>query len=447
MAETTPPISAVQAEHAPLLFRLSQLLGSSLEIQEVLETLIDEILSHTGAERGFIVVRPEGSTESAVQWQFHTARSLDPDNLDREEFRVSKGIIDKVAQTGKSILTDDASGDDRFRGQTSVHLYNLRAILCVPLMIASRIIGVIYVDNRVMSGAFKRETQALLESIAGPAAVAVENALLYDQLRRVYERSLQAARRELAQTQAQLHHASKMAAVGQLAAGVAHEVNNPLGAIQLNLSGIRAASSEKGFQRRLDLCERALERCRSVVSRLLTFAHPGANPGEEGSQQPCLFEVANVLDKTLDLVEPDLGQYQIRLVRKLDPALQLELVEDDLCQVVLNLVLNSRDSLKNVERPVGREIAVLALAEDGRCHIRVQDNGEGIDPAVRERIFEPFFTTKQVGQGVGLGLSICYQLVGRNGGTIGLDPGPDTCFHISLPLPVQRAEKTRGDNE
>ena len=383
-----------------------------------------------GAERGFVLLREEEGQD----WQFRTASALDSETMAREDFKISRGVADRVAQEGVSVLTSDALQDARFRDQASVSLYNLRSILCVPIIVSERVLGVIYVDHRLATSAFERSEQHLLEAIANQAAVAIENALLYEKLRRVHESSMAAARKELAETQAQLMHSSKMAAVGQLAAGVAHEINNPLGALSLNISGMKNQLADHAVLPRLNLCEAAINRCKTIVQRLLTFSQKRTRPEQN-------LDLGEVIEATLQLVDPDLRRCDIRLVQEIEKNLQIQAEGTELSQVFLNLILNARDAL--LQKPSDRTLWVrarrLPLEGDGkgggRVSIEVVDNGCGIEADTQARIFEPFFTTKPVGQGVGLGLSICYQLIHQHKGTINVEsmPGKGCKFTIELP--------------
>lgn len=400
-----------------LLLRTGQLIGSSLEIQQVLDTLMDQVIEAIGAENGFVLLR-EGDV-----WEVRSARSSE--DLGEEDLHISRTIADGVATSGKSVITSDALHDERFRQRPSVGLYNLRSILCVPLLSGGRILGVLYADHRMAAGAFMPEDLQLLEAIAGQAAVAVENALLVEKLKRVHQSSLEQARQELAQTQAQLLQSSKLAAVGQLAAGVAHEINNPLGALAMNLSGMQAQTQDEALKRRMNMCLGAVDRCKQIVSRLLNFAHNQRPPGGP-------VELVEVLTKTCELAEADLRQRDILLVREMAGPLVVEGDATSLSQVFLNLLLNSRDSL--MERPQGRTIWVRARRQGDSILAEVTDNGMGMTAEVAQRIFEPFFTTKPVGQGVGLGLSVCYQIVQSQGGEIKVDsrPGEGTRFLVTF---------------
>lgn len=411
-------------EHLALLLRTSRLLSSSLETQQILDLLMEQTIQALGAERGFVLLRPSPDED----WQFRSARGLDEWAMEQEDFQISRGIVQRVADQGQSITTSDAQQDERFRQQASIGLYNLRSICCVPIWVGGRVLGVLYVDHRLATGAFDRHTQSMLEALASQAAVALENALLVERLKGMHERSLELARHELAQTQAQLMQSSKLAAVGQLAAGVAHEINNPLGALSLNLSGLRNQLGEHPGVARLRICEVAVERCKGIVQRLLSFSRQ--QPVDPGLVQA----LRSPVEQVLDLVEPDLSRSGVQLQRELKEELYSRFDPGELSQILLNLTLNARDALQS--RSADRRLWVRMQRQGELGRIEVVDNGPGMSEEVLARIFEPFFTTKPVGQGVGLGLSVCYQLAEQYGGRLLAESrlGQGSRFILTFPL-------------
>lgn len=161
-------------ERLALLYRLSQTFNSSLDLDEVLNRVMDEVITVMQAERGFVMLREEDD-----RLTFRVARGMDRNTIDEPEFQVSRGVVERVAREGQPILTSDAQSDDRFSMRESVLSLKLRAILCVPMRIKDRISGVIYVDNRLQAGIFTPEDRDLLTAIASSAAIAIENARLY----------------------------------------------------------------------------------------------------------------------------------------------------------------------------------------------------------------------------------------------------------------------------
>lgn len=160
------------------LMEIGRTINSSLGKKRVLEEVMDTLIALMRAERGFLMLRrPDG------ELKFETARGIDHVNLDDEMFKVSRTIVERVSATGETILTTNAQEDPRFENQMSVASYRLRSILCVPLKIKDKLIGVIYVDNRARAGIFQTQDQALITAFADQAAVAIDNAQLFDDLK------------------------------------------------------------------------------------------------------------------------------------------------------------------------------------------------------------------------------------------------------------------------
>jgi len=157
-----------------LVYRLSQTFNSTLDLDEVLNRVMDEVITTTRAERGFVMLREPGDVLA-----FRVARGLDQETIDDPEFQISRGVVERVAQEGQPMLTSDAQSDDRLSMRLSVMTLGLRSILCVPLKIKDTVSGVIYVDNRLQSGIFFPGDLELLMAIASSAAIAIENARLY----------------------------------------------------------------------------------------------------------------------------------------------------------------------------------------------------------------------------------------------------------------------------
>jgi signal transduction histidine kinase len=163
-------------EHARLaaIYRVSHALGSSLLLDDALTQVMDAVIQLTGAERGCIMLFDESGG-----LDLRAARNLERETLSQKEMEYSRTVVETVARTGKAVLATNAQTDPRFSSQQSVMLYNLRAILCVPLCIKDRILGVIYADHRIHAGLFTERDLELLSSFAVQAAIAIENARLY----------------------------------------------------------------------------------------------------------------------------------------------------------------------------------------------------------------------------------------------------------------------------
>jgi signal transduction histidine kinase len=261
----------------------------------------------------------------------------------------------------------------------------------------------------------------------------------------------------LRETQRRLMHSEKMAAVGQLAAGVGHEINNPLAYVSSNLGFATETLSELSatqagpalapeHAQRLQEVTEALQEARDgarrvarIVQDLRTFAR------DTGAEEKQVLEVHQVLESALKFTANTL-RYRARVTRDFRETARVEANEARLVQVFINLLVNAAQAI-----PEGRaeehEIRVtLAPAAGGACGVEVSDTGAGMTPEVLERIFEPFFTTKSVGQGTGLGLSICRNIIEALGGSLAVvqsAPGRGSTFRVTLPPARREAVEDR----
>jgi signal transduction histidine kinase len=245
--------------------------------------------------------------------------------------------------------------------------------------------------------------------------------------------------RRLMDTRAQLVRSERMASVGRLAAGLAHEIGNPIAALMgmedLLMDGGLEPEAQRDFLQRM---RRETQRIHVVVRDLLDFARPeGRSEADAGPPVPA--NVRAVVDDVTALVGP---QKLFRAVMidtgAITPSLEVVLPAPKLTQVLLNLVLNAGAAIVADGRGEGRITIRASAASATHARIEVEDDGPGISPAVRDRLFEPFVTTKEVGEGTGLGLAVCRGLVESAGGEIGVDPSRESGarFYVVLPRAV-----------
>jgi len=184
LEQISEKLEIFQKEHSNMLALadVGQVINSSLELDEVLRIVMDNIVRLTKAERGFLMLRDENG-EMAIRM----GRNWEMESVDSSEVNVSKTIVQKVIESGEAIVTTNAQEDQRFSGHASIVAFNLRSILCVPLMVKNELIGVIYADNRIRTGIFAEGERDLLAAFANQAAVAIENARLFSSLKQTLE--------------------------------------------------------------------------------------------------------------------------------------------------------------------------------------------------------------------------------------------------------------------
>ncbi len=168
-----------EQEELRALYETSQAINSTLDLETVLNTVMDHIIQLTGAERGFLMLRDEASGEL----EFKVARNMDRETLSGSSFEISLTVVNNVAKDGQPVVTTNAQADPRFAMQESVVVFNLRSILCVPLRVRDKVIGVLYADNRIRTGLFTERDRDLLAAFANQAAAAIANAQLYERVR------------------------------------------------------------------------------------------------------------------------------------------------------------------------------------------------------------------------------------------------------------------------
>ena len=425
-----------------LLAETSRVLGADLDLPTLLVQLMALAEKMVGAETSSVMLLDEG--RATLHWLVAEGDAT-AGALRRMTLAVGEGIAGTVAATGESIVVPDAEQDPRVARRVDAATgFRTRSIVCVPIRFRGRVTGVLQVLNK-RAGTFATRDREVLELIAAEAGVAIENARVYATLdERVQQRTAELTEangqlietlRELRQTQARLVQSEKMAALGALVAGVAHEINTPLGAITSNVDVVlrglgklapSVAAPRPDALRVLDELLRttaqACQRISAIVKNLKNFARL-----DEAEWKPA--DLREGMDSTLALVE-HLHRGRITIVREYGPVPLIACHPGQLNQVFMNLLVNAIQAIAD-----RGTIRIRIGVEGSQVRVDVEDTGSGVAPAHLARIFDPGFTTKGVGVGTGLGLPICHQIVTAHAGTISVASEPEVGSTFTVRLP------------
>jgi signal transduction histidine kinase len=318
---------------------------------------------------------------------------------------------------------------------------SLEVELLVPILFGVDMLGVIAVGRKLSGEPLATEDRQLLRTLANQSAIAMENAKAFDEIAKLnetLEARVEARTTELQEIQLQLMQSEKLSSLGQLVAGVAHELNNPIGFVHANLQLLDE------FIDKLSRAQDAgtdTEQIRAAIAKLLSRSREGTHRVKEIVQDLRAFsrmdqaelqdaDLHEELDRTLGLMEPRFKD-GVTVVREYGDLPRVRCYPGQLNQVFLNLLMNACDAM-GCQGSV--QITTTMIPEGVR--LEFQDDGPGIPPELLNRLFEPFFTTKEVGKGTGLGLSLSHGIIERHRGkfTVKSNLGEGATFVIELPL-------------
>lgn len=351
----------------------------------------------------------------------------------------------------------------------------IKSELLVPIQNQSGQLGIIICSHQRAVRPWTESEVTLLKAVGDQLAIAIDQATLYAQSRQKSD-ELEQTLRELKRAQVQMVQSEKMSSLGQLVAGVAHEINNPVNFIYGNLNHAKEYTDDllkivqlyqhqfpepgEDLEREIEDVELGFiledlpklltsmkvgaDRIRSIVSSLRIFSRM-----DEAEMKA--VDIHEGIDSTLMILQNRLKQQsdrsEIQLIKTYGSLPLIECYAGQLNQVFMNILSNAIDALEDALKKGQIETPTLqirtALTEEGEIEVAIADNGPGIDPSVQQRIFDPFFTTKPVGQGTGMGLSISYQIVvDKHGGTLVCNSSPQqgTEFIITIPQHQRSAE-------
>ncbi|MCP3458972.1 ATP-binding protein [Bradyrhizobium sp. CCGUVB23] len=438
---------------------------SAFDLKSVLTTLTESAQALCGASLGIICLR-DGEVmrlkaESGCTQAFIDFMEAHPIRPGRET------ITGRVFMDGKPVHVPDIREDSEYNfGQAPViGLY--RAVLAVPLMRDKAVEGVLLL-GRPDPGPFSQRQMDLVQTFADQAVIAIENVRLFEQ---VQERTKELSQSldELRTAQDRLIQTEKLASLGQLTAGIAHEIKNPLNFVN-NFSSVstelidelnqvlqggglddktkeEVAELTHMLKGNLEKVVQHGKRADSIVKNMLLHSR-------EGSGERRAADINTLVEESLNLAyhgaRAEKPGFNITLKRDLDPAAgMLDIYPQEITRVFLNLISNGfYAATKRKESEGGAFEPTLSASTrnlGNRVEIRIRDNGTGIPPEVKEKMFNPFFTTKPAGEGTGLGLSMSHDIVVKqHGGTVDVNTEPGAFTEFIITLPRMLAEGNTG---
>ena len=461
------------------VIKASHALSSKIKLNNLLSSLVQLAIENAGAQKCALMWYKENQLileviahTSSTDVKSDSHPSLDsfdlpliPVNLCQD---LPQSLINYVWRTQQSLVLDEAADYAFWMSDPYISKHQPKSILCTPVAKQGQQVGVLYLENNLVSGAFTPERLQLLELITTQAAISIENARLYDNLalaksqleatnqtleQKVQQRTQQLhtknkclaqTLKELKQTQAKLIQTEKMSSLGQLVAGVAHEINNPVNFIFGNIAHAQEYAEDllkviQAYQQYYpepveamqDLIEDVdLEFLVEDLPKLLSSMNVGANRIREIVESLRNFsrldeaEVKSVdihegIDSTLMILQNHLkakpDELAIELVKNYSNLPKIECYPGQLNQVFMNILSNAIDALQHKRKETGSPQSRITITTEATTaqtvKIKITDNGIGMSEQVQNKIFDPFFTTKPVGKGTGLGLAISYQIV------------------------------------
>ena len=449
------------------LFQAAQTLSSTIDLDRLLTDISRIILTNAGAQKTVLLI------PQTDQWQLRAIAQLTTDGtVESSTFcqpltpdsPVPIRAIQYVKNTHETLLIDEATTQmsNLFEGCK----HRPQSVLCQPLLNQGNLIAIVYLEHSTTKSVFTPHRQSIVKFLCTQAAISLHNAQLYDQA--------QQALRDLKQAQLQIVQSEKMSTLGNLVAGVAHEINNPTGFLQGNIQPAQnyaqdllglielllakcsdndpqieaeIAAIDLEFIRQdlpklLDSMNLGIERIRDISNSLRTFSR-------QDREHKTPFNIHHGIDSTLLILKhrtkPTQERSAIEIVKDYGDIPKVQCFPGQLNQVFMNILANAIDAFDEANKGKTYQeieanpnmITIHTLMVKNQVHIQIQDNGCGMTPQTQVRIFEQGFTTKEVGKGTGFGMAIAHQIITeKHGGAIVCDSilGKGTIFTIILPI-------------
>ena len=395
------------------VFEISRNFNSVLNYQNLLDSFILTSLAQVSASKGAIFLNEDNRTDKFVMAKGKGSGQFPPPD---KFFDGNGRLADYISHLNRPVITEDLFDDIASKPEQKI-LSMFHPGVVVPMIYQTRLSGFLIVSDKISQMEFSLDDIEFLSILANQIAVAIENARLYEAEKQASEQ-LRAAQHQLVNTE-------RLAALGEMSARVAHEINNPLGIIKNYMLLVRRTMGKNieasGYA---DIVGQEIDRIAHIVRELLDFYRPLKDDLEP-------IDVVGVMDDVLTLMDRQFKKLNIELTTDFNTnEFKINGLADNLKQVFLNIIINACDAM-----PSGGKLGIKIILEDNEIIITFCDTGPGIPPEIIPRIFEPFYTTKQLGKGTGLGLSVCYGIIKRHNGSITYINNDDGgCFEIRLPI-------------
>src|SRR5437879_1530310 len=415
----------LRLRHTETLVTVSQAVGATLDLSEVLRRATREMVRALGGDTGVAWLVTPGTEQLVPLVGYHVPKDLVA-KASSLALRRDTPFFERLRAHGTLAVSDSASGE--WNDMPMAGLIDHKSILIQPMFWKGHVMGGFTVLWSRDRHRFSSDEMRLAEGIALQGALAVENSRLFEGVKEQMD--------ELKRTQAQLVQSTKLAAIGELAANIAHEINNPLTTVLGFASFLaeRIAPTDP-MREELGLIQEEASRARDIVRDLLQFSR-------QRDFSPESADVNTVLEQVIAMVRRQGALNVITVDERYEPDLPaVELDVSRIKQVFLNIINNAVYVMPN-----GGSLTVRTETANGGVRIAFADTGPGIAPEHRDRIFDPFFTTKPEVSGTGLGLSVSLGIVQSHGGTIEVETevGRGTTFTVALPLRLEDESAERS---
>jgi len=394
------------------IFDLTRDLNSLLDLPSLLDSILYTCITQLEVKGAAIIIQKNPRSKKL---DLLKTRGLERGKM--ISFKTDSPLMDLMKKSQKPLFFADLAKTLESHSTDMAKLRLLKAEVIVPLIIKEKISGILVITSKITSRVFDEDDLEFLFVLVNQAAVAVENAMLYQSEKDSYL--------ELKKTQRQLIYTERLAALGQLSAKLAHEINNPLGIIKNYLTILCRSLKEKDKRKEHIRCIKGeVNRITKIIKQLFEFHRPK-------KEKPRKVDLLSLVNETLNLVQDQFSQKKIRIIRnfckKVTP---IAAYPDQLKQVFLNLLMNAKDFM-----PQGGKVYVSLSNKKDSIEMEFADTGCGIDQKNLNKVFDPFFTTKSEDRGLGLGLWISYGIISKHGGTISAKNSEKggASFVISLP--------------
>ncbi|NTX26825.1 AAA family ATPase [Burkholderia pyrrocinia] len=417
-----------------LAMRAAHSLSEEIVLERLIQTLMRNMIVYAGAGYGLLLLaRHDRLTIEAAARTVGSDVIVDIARSEPTEQDVPLSILNTVARTRKPVVLANAQREGVPDHVDSLRAHPTRSLFCLPLLKQGALIGVLYLENALTNGVFSPRRIAMLEVLAPQAANALESARLYAELidenarRLATEAALRHARTELART-------AHMTVMGELAASIAHEINQPLTSI---VSSVGACMRWlRGTQPDLGEALASLEDIRASGVRAADIVRALRSLARQAPPALAPLAIDDLIRDMLHLTATEIDAKQVALRVDLHCS-DIRVMADrtQIQQVILNLVTNALDAMDGLA--TSRELEIASQVSDGYAVVSIADRGAGIDADIANRIFDPFFTTKP--HGMGMGLAICRSIVEAHGGTLEAAPREAGGTVLTFRLPVSTA--------